>query len=382
MEENQKESVFNTFLFRFLSLLQQRYVKYTIKAVVLGNSILIAIQTVFCLKDSAFMKYAPNLLICLYFLTMTLVILYAVPKMQLTISEMIKLPWDLNSIPYTSKSEILEKMKWGDIWFISNCSQVIVAELFLLSIKPNLYDAVALFVVIVFDGYDCKNTKKQEQNRRSRKSGSPDIEISGTGLARINQEQFFSNVKNKKAFIKMLVDNLRSKRINVIQSVGDADCDIVTKTVNASEKNGNVTLVCEDTDLLILLLHFSKKENVFMMRPGRQGTPNRITKIFDLQNKIKSILKNILLIHAAGGCDTVSGLYKIGKIKVLQLLEKLPELRNDVSIFYNPKAAKDDIIKYGGLLDSMYLLAIVTNKAQLLEDKTETYMKLQSIDET
>ncbi|CAG9764852.1 unnamed protein product [Ceutorhynchus assimilis] len=145
----------------------------------------------------------------------------------------------------------------------------------------------------------------------------------------------------------MLVDNLRSKRINVIQSVGNADCDIVTKTVIATEENGNVILVGEDTDLLILVLHFSKKENVFTMRPVRQGTPNRITKIFDIQNKIKSILKKIFFIHAAGGCDTMSGLYKIGKIKVLQLLEKLPDLRNDVPIFYNPKTAKDDIVKDG-----------------------------------
>lgn len=43
----------------------------------------------------------------------------------------------------------------------------------------------------------------------------------------------------------------------------------------------------------------------------------------------------------------MSGLYKIGKIKVLQILEKHDVLRNDVSIFYNPKAAKDDIIKCG-----------------------------------
>ena len=66
--------------------------------------------------------------------------------------------------------------------------------------------------------------------------------------------------KNKADMIALISTALTKRGCHVIQSPGDADVDIVKATV---ERSGHctTTLVGEDTDLLILLLHYSRTDN-------------------------------------------------------------------------------------------------------------------------
>ena len=65
----------------------------------------------------------------------------------------------------------------------------------------------------------------------------------------------------KKADIIALISAALTKRgSHVIQSLGDANVDIVKATVER-EHHCTTTLVGEDTDLLILLLHYSRTDN-------------------------------------------------------------------------------------------------------------------------
>ena len=66
--------------------------------------------------------------------------------------------------------------------------------------------------------------------------------------------------KNKADIIALISSALTKRGCHVIQSPGDADVDIVTATVERS-CHCTSTLVGEDTDLLILLLHYSRTDN-------------------------------------------------------------------------------------------------------------------------
>lgn len=204
---------------------------------------------------------------------------------------------------------------------------------------------------IVFDGYDSgPTTKAQEQLRRSKKlgSGSADIDISDSALATLHQANFLNNLRNKRAFIQHLIKKLVATGLSVEQAEGDADTKIVSTSLSLRDINDSVVLVGEDTDLLVLLIHFATKDNIFMLRPGKLGIPNRITDISALQQAINPTIKdNILFIHAIGGCDTTSALYKQGKLKPLKLLDNNTKIQSLISIFKNPTTEKADVIKNG-----------------------------------
>ena len=69
-----------------------------------------------------------------------------------------------------------------------------------------------------------------------------------------------SRDENKDDMIALISTAIPERGCNVIQSPEDADVDIVKATVERSCLC-TTTLVGEDTDLLILLLHYSRRDN-------------------------------------------------------------------------------------------------------------------------
>jgi len=69
-----------------------------------------------------------------------------------------------------------------------------------------------------------------------------------------------SGEKNQGDRIALSSTVLTKRGCHVIQSPGDADVDIVKATVKRS-RHCSTTLVGEDTDLLILLLHYSRTDS-------------------------------------------------------------------------------------------------------------------------
>ena len=66
--------------------------------------------------------------------------------------------------------------------------------------------------------------------------------------------------KNKAALITLITAALIRKGCHVIQSPGNADVDIAKATVERYH-DYTTTFIGEDTDLLILLFHYSSTEN-------------------------------------------------------------------------------------------------------------------------
>ena len=67
-----------------------------------------------------------------------------------------------------------------------------------------------------------------------------------------------------------------------------------------------------------------------------------IRSVFSHLNK--AIVKNLLLIHAWGGCETISFVFNKGKTAILNLIEnENPEVLDICDIFGNRSATQEDI---------------------------------------
>jgi hypothetical protein len=66
-----------------------------------------------------------------------------------------------------------------------------------------------------------------------------------------------SNESNKAQFVNLLSQHLASDRHTVNKSDGGADTFIVSAAVEAACMNVPVVVVADDTDILVMLLHFS-----------------------------------------------------------------------------------------------------------------------------
>jgi hypothetical protein len=109
----------------------------------------------------------------------------------------------------------------------------------------------------VFDGYGERPSIKDNTHQRRGKNLHPtSLQKQFSG----KKEDYLSHDKNKVDMIALISTALTKMGCHVIQSSGDADADIVKATVERS-RHCTTTLVGEDTDLLILLLHYSRTDN-------------------------------------------------------------------------------------------------------------------------
>lgn len=214
-------------------------------------------------------------------------------------------------------------------------------------------------ITVVFDGYEEIHTKIVEQNRRSKgRKTVPTVAVSNSTAVKVPQEDFLSNATNKSNFIQALGKMLSHKVITVISSDGDADTLIVTTAVAISEKSseGAVAVVSDDTDVMVLLIHYAK-QNLLMIRPGKNSKPNRISNIAILQQKLGPLKEVILSMHAFSGCDTTSGLFNRGKINLVNTVKR-KNLFGLLKEFYNPNTTKD---RLRTLASNFFIAAYVKN---------------------
>lgn len=126
---------------------------------------------------------------------------------------------------------------------------------------------------------------------------------------------------------------LYTRRADLTVTHEEADVIIANHVVHiARETRGTIHVVCDDTDVFVLLVHFYSSEslqgNIFTV-PTR--TSRSSVDIGATAKKHHDIARYILPLHALTGCDTVSTLYGIGKIKAWKVLKQghLPPLLGD-----------------------------------------------------
>ena len=204
---------------------------------------------------------------------------------------------------------------------------------------------------VVFDGYT-SSTKDHEHDRRTNGGkGCADFVISENMPAHQSQHTFLSNDKNKMQFIDMLSKYLTDDGNIIIQCRDDADTSIVSNAIDFASFGHKVTVVADDTDILILLLYFwnSKMEEI-VLKHEKRG-PHGLEKLVyidqiatHLDNAIRN---NLLFIHAFTGCDTTSAIHGKGKQSIFKYIKESEEVRRCCQIFKDENASRRQIGEAG-----------------------------------
>lgn len=202
-------------------------------------------------------------------------------------------------------------------------------------------------VTIVFDGYLEKSTKDHTHKQRY-PVASMEMVLRVDSDLQCDKDIFLSNPINKQNFIDLLSQHLVSKGMNTIKCKKDADVTIVNCAITKA-MNKNAIIIGDDTDLLILAVHYigelKPPNNVYMFRQSSNT-------YVDLKSVVSTILEpvrsHILAIHALSGCDTVSQLFGIGKDKLFKQMCKNPSKTNDLLAAFSKLPYDEQAIKDAG----------------------------------
>ena len=207
--------------------------------------------------------------------------------------------------------------------------------------------------VVVFDGYGTSSIKDQEHQRRAHKF-APDIILDAANMAHKDQGAFLANDHNKGAFVEFLISALRLSGLAVHQASDDADTLVVAVALGFASSNQSVSVVANDTDVLVLLVyHFrSSMSEVFML--SQPGKP--VHSIRAITSALGStIVSRLLVIHALSGCDTTSCLFGHGKVSVYKKLSKGNEIQPYINTLESTTATHTEILIAGcGLTALLY----------------------------
>ena len=206
--------------------------------------------------------------------------------------------------------------------------------------------------IVIFDGYDTHpSTKDITHLRRTNRFSQREVIFTDKTISSLPKEEFLTHPKNKSKFAHLLGEKLTQAGCRVIHSNDDADHDIAITSVQESLTN-IVTVIGEDTDLLVLLLYFSYQSSHFklLFRSDRDNKKKDNT-IFDVY-QYSSILGNelcnaLLFIYAFSGCDTTSQFHNIGKGTTLDMFAKSSKLPLFAQTFMSPTSTHQDIEKNG-----------------------------------
>ena len=172
--------------------------------------------------------------------------------------------------------------------------------------------------VIIFDGYlNGPSTKDHEHSRRSTKS-SANIIFEPAMKPTTDLQSFFANMHNKKHFISVLKMYLENADLRVKQAESDADTLIASNALRFASEKEPVTVICDDTDVLVLLVYHFKPDmsDIYMRSDPKRGQKKglKLYSIRDIQAKLGcDVILYVLSIHAWSGCDTTSAIFSKGK---------------------------------------------------------------------
>ena len=129
--------------------------------------------------------------------------------------------------------------------------------------------------------------------------------------------------------IEMTAGNIR-ERTDIQTTHEEADVIVPRRVVYLAESGkNNVTVLADDTDIFVLLLHayIEKKLSCSLMMAGTNMSRSA-ANITATAEKHAPILADLLAAHIISGCDTMSYLWGIGKATVRKVLKSGTPLKN------------------------------------------------------
>ena len=206
-------------------------------------------------------------------------------------------------------------------------------------------------VVLCFDRYNPTSIKAFTRTQRSRASRvhnlHPDRDIPGKDVCLTNTKNKIQlNALITESLIKPdfathatthhsltiagvcnspleITNGLKIERHDLSSSHEEADIIIAQHAIASSLLDKSVHVVCDDTDVLALLIHFYHshcKGSTMIM-----SSPIKDRAVIDIKATTAAhsdIAPDILAIHGLSGADTVSSLYGIGKATVVKIAKQ------------------------------------------------------------
>ena len=208
---------------------------------------------------------------------------------------------------------------------------ITLAETYVKYIRKNY----RLNVTVVFDGYHNKSTKSHEHLRRNFVSQSCNVNICADNQVPFTQDRFLSNTENKVGLIKFLSLHLQEEGISIINCPGDADSTIVETALEIAQKNlGPVTVVADDTDIVVMLVHHWQENmsEVYFL----QERWSKAWSVKHASSRNEIIKEHLLFLHSWSGCDTTSAVFGKGKPKLVETLIKSDSWKKLSGVISNP----------------------------------------------
>ena len=201
---------------------------------------------------------------------------------------------------------------------------------------------------VVFDGYEENlSTKDSTHLRRSKGAIGTVVQFTERAPFRGKKDIFLNNKENKEKFLKMLGHHLEQRGIDVRYATGDADL-LVVQTAKEKAESSPVVVVGEDTDILVLLIHYaSSTQHQIFMRSSATSTTKKIWNIRKAATALGSYACRVLpVVHAITGCDTTSRLFGVGKGSAMKEIRSNIDLRDSMDVFMRT-SPKEEVIKAG-----------------------------------
>ena len=138
-----------------------------------------------------------------------------------------------------------------------------------------------------------------------------DIKIRKDMIPYTTKEKFLSNSSNKSVLVSTISKKLRVPNISSISCRDGADTTIVKESLPYSLL-GNVGVVAEDADILIILIHHFDDINIH--KEIRILTSKGHYSVNEIVNNLTPDEKLwILFCYSFSGCNTVSSIFGVSK---------------------------------------------------------------------
>jgi hypothetical protein len=238
---------------------------------------------------------------------------------------------------------LLHRVKWPKLGTYDS-----VIALYLVYVRRHFSESCT----IVFDGYDSgPSTKDQEHMRRACLTAA-NIQVSLSHQVHANQSAFLANAANKSQFIKLLAERLEDDGHSIIQAPGDADTYIAKAAVDLATNNIVATVVADDTDVLVLLVHHFKHNmaDIYMLSTCKSGKDQtcKLVSIRSVHLQIGELaVKQLLVVHALSGCDTTSAPFGQGKHKAFKKLALCKKAVPFTAVIMSSSATQNEVGEAG-----------------------------------
>ena len=146
---------------------------------------------------------------------------------------------------------------------------------------------------------------------------------------------------------------MRAKGHVVVECEGDADRTIAIKGIEVSWGRKSATVVADDTDILVMLVHmWDQTMGDLSLRHEATKSIKKDLEMISIKNAASSlpsyVKENLLFIHAWSGCGTTLGLFDQGKTVVLKFVESNGDFApHSNSVFQDPFATQDKVSSTG-----------------------------------